>query len=59
MQVVTSMVPMQRKADLSDEQGQRVKGILKDLLSEKFVKYLYFYDGREKGTFNPEQDLPE
>ena len=53
------MVPMQHKAGLSDEQGQRAKGILKDLLSEKFVKYLYFYDGRDKGTFSPEQDLPE
>lgn len=26
----------------SDEKGQQAKGILKELLSEKFVKYLYF-----------------
>ena len=30
------------KAGTSDEQGQRVEGILKDLQSQKFLKYLHF-----------------
>ena len=38
----TTVMHLQHKAGLSDEQGQRAKGILKDLLSEKFLKYLYF-----------------
>ena len=38
----TTVMHLQHKGGLSDEQGQRAKGILKDLLSEKFVKYLYF-----------------
>ena len=38
----TTVMHLQHKAGLSDEQGQRAKGILKELLSEKFVKYLYF-----------------
>ena len=29
----------QHKTGTSDEQGQRAKGILKDLQSEKFLKY--------------------
>ena len=33
---------VQHKAGTSDEQGQRPKGILKDLQSEKFLKYLDF-----------------
>ena len=33
---------LQHKASANDEQGQRAKDILKDLLTEKFVKYLYF-----------------
>lgn len=37
----TTVMHLQHKGGLSDEQGQRAKGILKDLLSEKFVKYLY------------------
>lgn len=38
----TTVMHLQHKAGLSDEQGQQAKGILKDLLSDKFIKYLYF-----------------
>ena len=38
----TTVMHLQHKAGTSDEQGQQAKGILKDLQSEKFVKYLYF-----------------
>ena len=33
---------VKHKAGTSDDQGQRVKGILKDLQSQKFLKYLDF-----------------
>ena len=33
---------VQHKTGPSDEQGQRAKGILKDLQSDKFLKYLDF-----------------
>ena len=33
---------VQHKTGTSDEQGQQAKGILKDLQSEKFLKYLDF-----------------
>ena len=38
----TTVMHLQHKAGFYDEQGQRAKGILKNLMSEKFVKYLYF-----------------
>ena len=38
----TTVIHLRHKVGFLDEQGQRAKGILRDLLSEKFVKYLYF-----------------
>ena len=38
----STVMHVQRKAGTLDEQGQRAKGILKDLKSEKFLKYLDF-----------------
>ena len=37
-----TVMHVQHKAGTSDEQGQRVKAILKDLQPEKFLKYLDF-----------------
>ena len=37
-----TVMHVQHKAGSSDEQGQQTKGILKDLQSEKFLKYLDF-----------------
>ena len=37
-----TVMHVQHKAGTSDKQGQRPKGILKDLQSEKFLKYLNF-----------------
>ena len=36
-----TVMHVQHKTGTSDKQGQRAKGILKDLQSEKFLKYLY------------------
>ena len=37
-----TVMHVQHKTGTSDKRGQRAKGILKDLQSEKFLKYLYF-----------------
>ena len=37
-----TVMHVQHKTGTSDEQGQRPKGILEDLQSEKFLKYLDF-----------------
>ena len=37
-----TVIHVQHKTGTSDKQGQRAKGILKDLLSEKYLKYLNF-----------------
>ena len=37
-----TVMHVQHKAGTSKEQGQQAKGILKDLQSEKFLKYLNF-----------------
>ena len=37
-----TVMHVQHKTGTSDKQGQRAKGILKDLQSEKFLKYLNF-----------------
>ena len=39
-----TVIHVQHKTGTSDKQGQRAKGILKDLLSEKYLKYLNLTD---------------
>ena len=39
---LATVMHVPHKTGTSDKQGQRAKGILKDLQSEKFLKYLNF-----------------
>ena len=51
-----TVMHVHHKTGTSDKQGQRAKGILKDLQSEKFLKYLNFMTD-VKRTVNTQQDL--